>query len=352
MATISTHNGSKAHRDHNIRNEKITSKEAHINPNGIHEIWLDELPRQAYHRLFDESQKKYNEKQTRDDRKIKDYFNQIKNDQKKHLVYEMIIGIYGGQNEQTCKEIMKEFVDDWKKRNSNLEMIGAYYHNDEQGEPHVHIDYIPIAHGYSRGMEVQTGLVKGLGEMGFEKKGKLTAQIQWEKRENQCLEELCKKRGIEVEHPDQEKSEHLSTKNYKLIKENESLEAKYEKFKEEVEIGELTKKAIENITVKKKLFKDDIVEISKENYSELKAAAIRLSNIENIKSKLDMEKFQLKLDKKKINEKLKAADFNLNRSIKILEKCKSLETLEKNNFIREIEELDKGVKVLSEEIEL
>ena len=31
--TISTHNGSAVAREHNIRNPKVVSKEAHINPN-------------------------------------------------------------------------------------------------------------------------------------------------------------------------------------------------------------------------------------------------------------------------------------------------------------------------------
>jgi len=40
--TISTHNGSAVRREHNIRNEKVVSKEPHIDPNGIHETWIDE----------------------------------------------------------------------------------------------------------------------------------------------------------------------------------------------------------------------------------------------------------------------------------------------------------------------
>lgn len=40
--TISTHNGTAVAREHNIRNEKVVSKEKHINPDGIHEVWIDE----------------------------------------------------------------------------------------------------------------------------------------------------------------------------------------------------------------------------------------------------------------------------------------------------------------------
>lgn len=220
--TIATHNGSAVAREHNIRNEKVVSKESHIEPNGHFEIWHDEKVRDAYHRLFDDAVERYNAKQTRDDRKIDNYYNNIAKDAKKHTAYEMIISIGNRDNmcdEQTGKAIMRDFVDSWRERNPNLELIGAYYHNDEQGVPHVHCDYIPVAHGYSRGMETQTGLVKALGEMGFHKQGKATAQIQWEKRENQTLEDLCKARGLEIDHPLEENRQHMHTELYKAQQE-------------------------------------------------------------------------------------------------------------------------------------
>lgn len=227
--TISTHNGSSVAREHNLRNRNVTDKEAHIEPNGTYEIWLDEKPREAYERIFGKALADYNAKQTRSDRKIKSYYNTIKQDAKKHTVYEMIIGIYGRTEEGTpiCdeklgKNIMSEFVRGWKDRNPNLELIGAYYHADEEGEPHVHLDYVPVAHGYTNGLEVQNGLVKALGEMGFEKQGRATAQIQWEARENAHLDKICKARGLEVDHP-KEQRKHLETKLYKATKELETV---------------------------------------------------------------------------------------------------------------------------------
>jgi hypothetical protein len=220
--TISTHNGSIAARDHNIRNEKVVSKEAHIDPDGTHEIWIDIKPRDAYDNLFAAAVKDYNDRQTRDDRKIDDYYNDVCKDKKKHPVYEMIIGVYGKDekggdlcSEQTGKDIMHEFVDKWHDRNPNLALIGAYYHADEQGQPHVHLDYIPVAHGYSKGMAAQNGLVKALGEQGFEKQGRATAQIQWEARENKALDDICRSRGLEVDHPREEYRQHMTTEQYK-----------------------------------------------------------------------------------------------------------------------------------------
>ena len=229
--TISTHNRSSVARGHNIRKESIVSKEKHIDPNGIYEIWHDEHPRDAYKRIFGKAVEEYNAKQKRADRRIKDYYNAIREDKARKCVYEMIIGVYGKNEDGTSKcprdigyAIMKEFVDEWQIRNPNLELIGAYYHADEpDAEPHVHIDYVPKAHGYTNGMSVQNGLVKALGEMGFEKKGKATAQILWEKRENEYLESLCNRYGFVVEHPQVNKGvEHLHTATYKAKTELEN----------------------------------------------------------------------------------------------------------------------------------
>lgn len=226
--TISTHNGSKVHQDHNMRNRKITDKENHIDKNGFYEIWKNERVKDAYHRLFDEYVTNYNAKQKRSDRLIKDYYKTIKDHSSKHTCYEMIVGVYGEVDVNKSHEILKEFYSSWKERNPNLELIGAYFHADEEGQPHVHLDYIPVAHGYTRGMEVQTGLVKALGEMGFEKEGRATAQIQWEARENKFLEEICIKYGLEVEHPREAERKHLETKKYKLTQEIKELEKQKE----------------------------------------------------------------------------------------------------------------------------
>lgn len=168
----------------------------------------------------------------KNDRLIKSYYNAICKDSKKHPVYEMLIGIYGKNEDgspicsaEQGKEIMQQFVENWKERNPNLELIGAYYHADEpDSEPHLHIDYIPVAHGYTRGLETQTGFVKALGEQGFEKKGKATAQIQWEKRENDYLTSLCEAVGLRVDHPRQEGRQHLATQELKLQSRVDELE--------------------------------------------------------------------------------------------------------------------------------
>lgn len=219
MATITTHNGSTFNQGHNRRDIKYTSKDGHIRENGHIEIWKDEPLREAYKRIFSDAQKEYNERQKRSDRKINDYYQKVKNDAKRHVCYEMIIGVYKAPqvSEKDKREIMKKFVDSWQARNPNLELVGAYYHADEVGEPHVHIDYIPVA-DCTRGMSKQNALNSAFEQMGYHGTSiKNTPQMAWQRAQNQELERLCKERGIEVEH-DTEKKIHLSIREYQELK--------------------------------------------------------------------------------------------------------------------------------------
>ena len=249
--TISTHNGTSAHRGHNIRLESVISKQDHINPDGHFEIWHDEAPREAYERIFGEYVQEYNAKQKRPERQIKDYYADVCNDKKRNAVYEMIVSVGNMENrppEETCRAILHDFMygnDDigypsaWTQRNSSFELIGAYYHADEQGVPHLHIDYVPVATGYQRGMFAQNGLDKALREMGFEHKGNhATPQIQWEKAENERLERLCQYYGLEIEHPMADKGvQHVHTELYKAKAESNKAQAEMK-----AEIGNLEAK--------------------------------------------------------------------------------------------------------------
>ena len=222
VVRISTHNGSKAHREHNIRKDYVVSSQDHIDTSrsSLNEIWADEKHSQAYKRIFGQALEEYNNRQKRADRKIKDYYRHICKDEKKHPAYEMIVQV-GGMNDniplETHKAILREFYNAFCEKNSSFECIGAYLHLDE-ATPHLHLDYIPVATGYKNGMSKQNGLVKALGQMGYTKEGKQTAQIQWEHAMNETLEKICNKYGIEVEHP-RLGLNHLDTETYKALQE-------------------------------------------------------------------------------------------------------------------------------------
>lgn len=234
MATIATHNGSSLSQGHNRRDERYTSKDGHIDPNGLHEIWFDKDIKEMYHELFDEAVEQFNQEEKKADRKIADYYQKIKADKQKHLAYETIIGVYKTDkkvSEATKKEILKEYCDTWEERNPNLKLLGVYYHADEPGEPHVHIDYIPVA-TYEKGLRLRNGIKRALEQQGFFGKTRGTNPVkQWTKRENEYLEKLCNDRGIEVEH-DIEKKKHLSVREYKEI--NSYIKEKKKKIDEEI----------------------------------------------------------------------------------------------------------------------
>lgn len=245
--TIATHNGSQVARQHNLRNPKVISKEDHIDPEGHFEVWLDEDPKAAYERLFGEAVQAYNEKQSRPDRLITDYYKQICEDSKKKPVYELIIGIYGKKADGTpiCskndgRRILRAFAEDWERRNPNLKLCGLYYHCDESvgvnGSQvgHVHIDYIPVGEGFTRGMATQSSLTKALEQQGFQSQGTSnTAQMQWEARENQFLATLCTHAGFEVVRGKGGK-EHLDTATYKKVKELQELQEQQAKLAQSI----------------------------------------------------------------------------------------------------------------------
>ncbi|MBR3439764.1 MAG: hypothetical protein IKH13_09715 [Clostridia bacterium] len=133
--------------------------------------------------------------------------------------YEMIVSVGNMEEripEELSYEILTEFVEGWKEKNPNMYMFGCYYHADEQGVPHVHIDYIPVGTNYTRGMKKQVSSSKALEEMGFVTDTfKGTAQVKWIHSENERLETICNNHGVEVYHP-QTGKEHLEKDLYIL----------------------------------------------------------------------------------------------------------------------------------------
>lgn len=219
--TISVHNGTAVSRAHNMRNRKVTDKEPHIDKNGWYAVWHDEPLREAYGRIFGQAQEEFNLKQTRNDRRIVDYLSAVKKSAKQHPVYETIITLGNMEEHPSPREsyeILQQVFEEWKKNYPNLEVVGAYFHADEKGAPHLHIDYVPVAHGYKKGLAVQNGLVKAFGEMGFILKGKDTAQIQWQRDLKSKVTELAKERGFKVVEPTVKRKKHVETALYKLEK--------------------------------------------------------------------------------------------------------------------------------------
>jgi hypothetical protein len=265
--TIATHVGTKIARQHNIRDKRITDKEAHIDPNGKHEVWFNcnLTEKEAYHKLFDSAVAEYNSRQKRNDRKISDYYEKIKSDKQKHTAYEMIVSVGNMEEripEELSYEILTEFVEGWKEKNPNMYMFGCYYHADEQGVPHVHIDYIPVGTNYTRGMKKQVSSSKALEEMGFVTDTfKGTAQVKWIHSENERLETICNNHGVEVYHP-QTGKEHLEKDLYILEKQAENLKTEISDIEEEKQnIIRKSVMAVDKLESEKSVLEDEITEL-------------------------------------------------------------------------------------------
>lgn len=263
--TISFHNGSNWSRGHNIRDERYTDKQEHIDKAlSQQNVTVCDVPvRQAYAEIFGQAVEEYNAKQKRSDRRITDYYDKIKQDKRKHPVYECIVQIGDrsdtGNSAELEKQALIRFAEEWDKRNPNLRLIGAYIHCDEpDGTVHMHCDYIPVAE-CSRGMRLQNSLDRALQQQGFHSENiHQTAQIAWQDSEREALCAICRDLGIDAQR-DQRLSEdraHLSKREYIRAKEEQQaqIEGELKPLKDELdEYRELSVSANAFVVEKKKV---------------------------------------------------------------------------------------------------
>ncbi|MFR8315898.1 plasmid recombination protein [Eubacterium ventriosum] len=159
-------------------------------------VFKDEKIKNVYHELFDEAQQRYNDKQKRKDRKIDNYYEKIRTSKQEKLYHEIIVQV--GNKDDTnarsyegvvAKNILKDYMKDFEKRNPNLRVFEAYLHMDEE-TPHLHIDFIPFVTGSKRGMDTRVSLKAALDAQGF--RGNSRGNIEWKRWVESEKEELAK----------------------------------------------------------------------------------------------------------------------------------------------------------------
>lgn len=176
--------------------------------------YIQQPLREAYDQIFGQAIEEYNAKQKRKDRWVTDYLTDIKNSgNNEKQFYEIVVqigkkedtGVLGAEGQlsvdaQAAKEILDEYVRSFQERNPNLYLFNAVLHMDE-ATPHLHLDYIPVAHGYRTKMHTRNSLTKALQEMGIEPAtSKLDNEtIHWQRRERDFLMGMCRERGLDVE---------------------------------------------------------------------------------------------------------------------------------------------------------
>lgn len=175
----------------------------------------------AYHYLFDEALKRYNDRQKRSDRKIKNYLEHIQKGKQEKPFYEIIVQVgnkndmgVNTHNKNLSKTILDEYMKGFQKRNPNLYVFNAHLHMDE-ATPHLHIDFIPFTTNSKRGLDTRVSMKQALSRQEF--KGgtrEETEWSQWVNSEKQELSNVMLEHNVEWEYQGNDK-EHLSVLDYK-----------------------------------------------------------------------------------------------------------------------------------------
>lgn len=131
---------------------------------------------QVYHDEFDEPLKEFNQKQNRDDRKIKDYLKHVSDSKSNDVAAEIIIQI-GDQDfwkdrsmefKKSMIPCFQEQLDRLKKLCPDFRIASAIVHLDEKS-PHMHVVGVPVAEGYKRGLSKRCSKTKVFTQKSLEK---------------------------------------------------------------------------------------------------------------------------------------------------------------------------------------
>ena len=254
--------------NHNSRafNAKNTDPErSHLNITYCHENI-----KTVFHELFDEALKRYNDKQTRADRKIEDYYEKIRSSKQEKPFHEIILQVGNkddmsaeSEDGQLAAAVLDEYMRGFQERNPQLRVFSAHLHMDE-ATPHLHIDFVPFTTGSKRGLDTRVSLKQALAAQGF--KGGTrgdTEWSQWVRSEKEQLAAVMERHGIEWEDKGTH-DKHLSVLDFKKeqrVKEIAELEAVKAKKQGQVEQQEQRLKelapAVRNMEQLAAQFSDD-----------------------------------------------------------------------------------------------
>ena len=208
--------GSVNHNSRKFKAENVNGKRTHLNYD-----YCNESIKKVYHTLFDDALKRYNEKQTRADRRIGNYYEKIRNSKQEKPFHEIILQIGDmvtmsseSENGLLAQRILDEYYQGFQERNPYLKVFSAHLHMDE-ATPHLHIDFVPFTTGSKRGLDTRVSLKQALANQGF--KGGTrgdTEWNQWVSSEKEALAVVMERHGVEWERKGTHEK-HLSVLDYK-----------------------------------------------------------------------------------------------------------------------------------------
>ena len=300
--TISFMTG-KGSVNHNSR--KFHAKNTDPERSCLNVEYCNENVKDVYHELFDEALAWYNEKQTRSDRRIDDYYEKIRSGKQERPFHEIILQIgdkdnMGAKTEngQLAAKVLDKYMRDFQRRNPTLRVFSAYLHMDE-ATPHLHIDFVLYTTGSKRGLDTRVSLKQALSALGFKggtrretelnqwvayEKEQLAAVmlehgIEWEKKGTHekhlsVLDFEKKERAKEVAELEQsisdgkERLSDIQIQHRKAVQETEQIRQKGEAIRQEVselsEISDLLKEQATTLAEDKKKLLSDNVKLEKQ----------------------------------------------------------------------------------------
>lgn len=206
-------------------NRIFTSNNVNVDRTKDNIVLKQQTLQDAYNECFGQATAEYNAKQKRKDRRINDYYQSLfgvsadsaeansvlQSKDKTKSFYEDIVQI-GNMHDTGCvnnpqaaekaKQALIEYANGFAERNPRFHVFNSVIHMDE-ATPHLHIDYIPIALGYTRGLAVQNGYNKALEQMGYVGADGFK---QWREKERDVFREICSAYGLEPKAKEDEKS--------------------------------------------------------------------------------------------------------------------------------------------------
>lgn len=332
----------KTNIKHNNRtmSEKEKERNSHINysRSNKNKYLVQKDLKELYQEEFGGALEEYNAKQKRNDRKIDDYYKHIQSSKKTSLQQEMIIQVgdlsdfLTDSDYEKANEILLEWYEKFEERNPNLKVYNTVIHNDE-ASPHMHLNFVPVASGYKRGLEKQVSFDRAITQQDSTL-DKTRPFDDWREKEVQLLEKLLMERGIERKL--------VGTNHYKdvneykekqdLLQEIEFLEGKIDKKKEELlEISANVPEKKVSLKPKRKEIKTEVKpkllgkpEITKKETGNYVFSPQQIEKLENMVTaavavKKDFERLQ-GTDLVMENEKLREEVFQVKKKNLALEK--------------------------------
>ncbi len=317
--TISFMTG-KGSVNHNSR--KFHAKNTDPERSYLNVEYCNENLKDVYHELFDEALARYNEKQTRGNRRIDDYYEKIRSSKQEKPFHEIILQIgdkdnMGAKTEngQLAAKVLDKYMQDFQRRNPTLKVFSAYLHMDE-ATPHLHIDFVPYTTGSKRGLDTRVSLKQALSTLGFKGGTRRETKLnQWVAYEKEQLAAVMLEHGIEWEQKGTHEK-HLSVLDFE----------KKERAKEVAELEQSIsdgKERLSNIQIQQRKAKQKTEQIRQEGEA-IRQEVSELSETSNL---LKEQAATLAEDKEKLlsdNEKLEKQQKKLQQEIEKMVQSKAI----------------------------